>query len=213
MADKETRKRLAAKAVRATINRLLIPESDPVLRSRKKRADLLRWAKQNNFDAIIFPLNTPEKAFEEAKSSGLEAEAGGWTMSFLVPRQLFFFHRELFRMEGGKRQKKIHFCPTNPETIAIIRNEVKKFPNIGKVDVVHLWPEKGSENIWCACPTCRAFTLAEQYRIAVNAAADALAEINPTAFISIYEDSEEEGDIQLRPNIFSINPEGIAVSS
>jgi hypothetical protein len=201
MADRETRKRL------------LVPDPGPVLRSRKKRADLLRWAKQNNFDAIIFPLNTLEKVFEEAKSAGLEAEAGGWAMSFLVPRRLFFFHRELFRMEGGKRQKKIHFCPTNPETIAVIRNEVKKFSSMGKVSVVHLWPEKGSENIWCACPTCRAFTLAEQYRIAVNAAADALAEINPTAFISIYEDSEEEGDIPLRPNIFSINPEKIVVSS
>jgi hypothetical protein len=199
MADIETRKRL------------IIPEPSPILRSRKKRADLLRWAKNNSFDAILFPLAISERVIEEAKSSGLEAEAGGWVMSLLVPRRLFFFNRELFRMEGGKRRKKIHFCPTNPETIAVIRNEVKKLSCIGKVDVVHLWPEKGKENIWCACPTCRAFTLGEQYRIAVNAAADALAEINPTAFISIYETSEEEGDIPLRPNIFNINPDEIVV--
>jgi hypothetical protein len=193
----------------AARKRLIIPESGTIFRSRKKRADLLRWAKQNDFDAIIFPFTISEKVIEEAKSSGLEAEVGGWVISFLVPRDLFFFHRDFFRMEGGKRRKNIHFCPTNPETIAVIRNEVKKLSFIGKVDVVHLWPEKGSENIWCACPTCRAFTLAEQYRIAVNAAADALAEINPTAFISIHETSEEEGDIQLRPNIFNIDPETI----
>ncbi|MDR0313528.1 MAG: hypothetical protein LBI14_08015 [Treponema sp.] len=191
--------------------RLVIPESTPVLRSSKKRADLFRWAIRNCFDAIVFPFNAPTEAMEEAKSYGLEAEAGGWALSFLVPRKLFFFHKDVFRMEGGKRRKNIHFCPTNHETIAVIQNEIKNLPLIRKTDVLHLWPEKGNENIWCACPACRAFTIAEQYRIAVNAAADALAEINPNAFISIYETTDEEGDIPLRPNVFKINPEKIGV--
>jgi hypothetical protein len=207
---KEPQQKIPAAAGR---KRLLVPASDPVLRSRKKCAELFRQTKQKNFDAIVFPFTVPEGVIEEAKSAGLAVEAGGWAMSLLVPRQLFFFHREIFRMEAGKRRSKIHFCPTNPETIAVIRNEVKKIPCLKKVDVVHLWPEKGSETTWCACPTCRAFTLSEQYRIAVNAAADALAEISPAAFISIHETSDEVGDIPLRPNIFSINPEKIEVSS
>jgi hypothetical protein len=193
----------------AAWKRLAIPESASALRSPKKRADLLRGAIRNCLDAIVFPFNAPKEALEEAKSYGLEAEAGGWALSFLVPRKLFFFHRDIFRMEGGKRRKNIHFCPTNHETIAVIQNEVKNLPLIRKIDVLHLWPEKNNESTWCACPACRAFTMAEQYRIAVNAAADALAEINPNAFISIYETSEEEGDISLRPNVFRINPEMI----
>jgi hypothetical protein len=193
----------------AAWKRLVIPESATVLRSPKKRADLLRWAIRNCFDAIVFPFNAPPEAAEEAKSYGLEAEAGGWALSFLVPRKLFFFHRDLFRMEGGKRRKNIHFCPTNPDTIAVIQNEVKNISFIKKTAMLHLWPEKGRENTWCACPACRAFTMAEQYRIAANAAADALAGINPNAFVSIYETNDEEGDIPLRPNIFRINPEKI----
>jgi hypothetical protein len=113
-------------------------------------------------------------------------------------------------MDSGRRSADHHFCPTNPAAIRIIRREGEKIfrANPG-VEIFHLWPDRGHEKIWCSCPTCRAFTPAEQNRIAVNAAADALAAVNPRARISFYEEGEG-GDIPLRPNLFRLAalPEG-----
>ena len=200
--------------------RVLLPSRRqvPVLRTGKKRASIFDRAKQGNFDTVVFPFITAD-IIKEAKSHNLEVEVGGWSLSVLVPRRLFFFNRELFRMEGGKRRRNLHFCPTNPQTIDVIRSEGKKmFRSFRDVSVFNLWPEmiphenaNARENHWCACPACRAFSASEQYRIAVNAAADVLAEINPRAFISIYdyEIPEEEEEIPLRPNVFKIIPENI----
>jgi hypothetical protein len=106
-------------------------------------------------------------------------------------------------MEEGKRKRKYNFCPTNPDTMRIIQSEGKKyFRAAGDISVFHLWPDKDA--VWCSCPTCRAFTPAEQNRIAVNAAADALASVTPGAFISYREDPGEGGDIPMRPNLFRI---------
>jgi hypothetical protein len=108
-------------------------------------------------------------------------------------------------MEGGKRQKRINFCPTNPDTIKIIKTEAEKYFRLSKiVKIFHLWPDEGEENSWCSCPSCRAFTPAEQNRIAVNAAADALSAVNSSASISFYESSGEGGDIPLRPNLLRL---------
>jgi hypothetical protein len=108
-------------------------------------------------------------------------------------------------MEEGTRRKMINFCPTNPDTLRILKTEGGKiFRAAAGVNIFHLWPDGGTESRWCACPTCRAFTPAEQYRIAVNAAADVLAGINPGAKISFYEKPGEGGSIHLRPNLFRL---------
>ena len=189
--------------------RLVIPEKSQTLHDPKKRADLMLWAIRNSFDAVVFPFDCPEGVSEETKPFALASETGGWVISRLIPRRLFLFHQELFRMEGGKRQKKIHFCPTNPGAIAILRSESKKLFQSSENRVFHLWPEQGKEDTWCSCPSCRAFTKDEQYRIAVNAIGDALAEVYPDAFISLLDSTGEEGDIPLRPNVFRINPQDI----
>ena len=202
-----------------TYKRLAIPQKSQSLQNQKKLSALMRWAIKNSFDALILPFNPIrsykkkhgknflENAVKEAALYGLIVEAGGWIISSFVPRKLFFFHRELFRMEGGKRQKQIHFCPTSPETIAKLRSESKKlFLAARGIDTFHLWPEEGKEHTWCACPSCRAFSIADQYRIAVNAIGDSLAELSPGKSISILEHSNEEELIPLRPNIFVIGP-------
>ena len=187
--------------------RLLVPEKNQIIKNHKKRADLFKWAIQNSIEAVIFPFGCQDAIIEEAGSHGLIPEAGGYIATILVPRSLFFFHRDYFRMESGKRKKKIHFCPTNPDTIKTMRSESKKiFAAAGKIGVFHIWPDKGDENTWCSCPACRAFTCAEQYRIAVNAAADVLAEIKPDAMLSCRELAGEEPEIALRPNVFIADP-------
>jgi hypothetical protein len=126
-------------------------------------------------------------------------------------------------MEEGKRTKKYNFCPTNPDTIRILGKEaerifryhaafshpVKPLKGVNADDVesavFHLWPDRAHEATWCSCPTCRAFSPAEQNRIAVNAAADILAALNPQARISWYETTGEDGDIAVRSNMFQLS--------
>jgi hypothetical protein len=211
------------------------PEASP--KSRKSR---IIWAARNGIDVLVVSLRDkilnkgspregtggggfPPLIFTHSrrallnliKSYALEIEGGGWDLSLLVPRRYFFLHRDLFRMDSGRRSADHHFCATNPDTIRIIRGEGEKIfrANPG-VEIFHLWPDRGHEKTWCSCPTCRAFTPAEQNRIAVNAAADALAAVNPRGRISFYEEGEG-GDIPLRPNLFRLEtlPETAAGTS
>jgi hypothetical protein len=146
-------------------------------------------------------------------------------------------------MAAGLRVRKYNFCPTNPQTIAILQREAEKLFRQAGADaatgaqavtaagpaaadmsavkaakkknaaIYHLWPEKGAERAWCSCPACRAFTPAEQNRLAVNAAADALAKLDPNARLSYYEENlnEESGDtdgeskLSLRKNLFRLS--------
>jgi len=160
---------------------------------KREIVEIVKWAANDNYDALVFPLGKKltEKTgyIKLAKRYDLLIEGGGCDFSLLVPKRLFFFHRDLFRMEHGRRKPYPHFCPTNPETISIItENAANLFaaylPLVSVPRVFHLFPEKGRENIWCACPACRAFSPAEQNMIIVNSAADALAKLDPDARLS-----------------------------
>jgi hypothetical protein len=185
--------------------RLVITKKTPP----KSREQAAVWAIRNRIDALALPLedrgSPPAGLIETVKDYGMILEAGGWELSLLVPRKKFFFHRDVFRMESGKRVRLFNFCPTNPETTAIIRQEAERFfrqrPEAG---VFHLWPDRGRELAWCSCPTCRAFSREEQNRIAVNTAADVLAEIAPESRISYYENTDEAAGILPRPNMFAL---------
>ena len=182
----------------------------------KNSKDFAAWAARNRYDAIILPLwtfasgKTGQKIMrlkEFLTAYGIAIEAGGHDLSSLVPRKHFIFHRDFFRMEGGKRKKEHHFCPTNPGTIALAGKEGNRlFHAAQDIKTFHLWPDEGFETAWCSCPTCRAFTALEQNRIAVNIAADVLAKMHPDAFISFLEKSGEDGNppgnIHLRKNTF-----------
>jgi hypothetical protein len=197
--------------------RRFIPGEKDRAFSRKNREALVQWAARNKYDALCVSLKTllsrrfrrDWKTLQKcADEYALTLEAGGWELSLLVPRRLFFFHRNLFRMEGGRRKQQYNFCPTNPDTIRVIKAEGEKYFRAGEgISVFHLWPDKDEETAWCSCPTCRAFTPEEQNRIAVNAAADALASVNPEGLISYYEAPGENSTIPMRPNLFRMeNP-------
>jgi len=180
----------------------------------KKGEAFAAWAARRRYDALIFPLTViasvsmGRKIRELTKSAGeygISIEAGGHDLSSLVPRRFFFFHRDFFRMEVGSRKMAHHFCPTNPGTLRLIARESGKlFRAAGETKVFHLWPDEEAESTWCSCPTCRAFAPMEQNRIAVNAAADVLASINPGAIVTYFERSGETGNVPLRRNIFGM---------
>jgi len=166
----------------------------------KERLNIVKLAVENGCDALVFSLDDrlfksgsmKQKYIKLAKQYSLSIEAGGRDFSLLLPRRLFMFHSDLFRMVKGKRKADHHFCPTNPRTTALVKERARVLFNraMSKMTVprvFHLLPDKENENSWCACPACRAFTPAEQNIIAVNTAADALLNLDPDALI-IYHD-------------------------
>ena len=178
----------------------------------KKSDVFVAWAARRCYDALIFPLaafasRSSGRKLEELRKSaaeyGISLEAGGRELSTLVPRKFFLLHRDFFRMDEGRRKTDHHFCPTNPGAIGLIAKEgAKLFRAAVQAKVFHLWPDKGADKAWCSCPTCRAFTPAEQNRIAANAAADILAEVNPDASLTFSEKPDEGGSIPLRHTLF-----------
>ena len=178
-----------------------------------RRADIVKWAAQHNYDTIVFPLNEKINAKSEyiklAKKYELNIEAGGHELSLLLPRRLFMFHPGLFRMEQGRRKPRWHFCPTNPKTTKIITERAKtlfaqSMQILTQPRIFHLLPEKGHESVWCSCPACRAFSPAEQNIIAVNCAADVLAKLDSDAKLSYVEFGETPAapSVAPRKNMF-----------
>jgi hypothetical protein len=177
-------------------------------------------------DALILSLAFKDRklggALEQADRWALIVERGGWDLSFLAPRRYFFLNRDLFRMEEGRRTGKHHFCPTNPETIGLLRRRLAALLDrqAGARDtaspaearrVYHFWPDRGAEHTWCACPACRAFNPREQIRLAVNALATVIAEKDPWALVSCRGEEEAPADylpggseVALGPNIFAL---------
>jgi hypothetical protein len=174
-------------------------------------------------DALVFSLR--DRRFRRATKSsrllenleknwGLIVERGGSDLSFLVPRRYFLLKRDLFRMEGGKRKGDHHFCPTSPDTIKLLQSRAAALldqPGFRHGGIYHLWPDRGAEHLWCACPACRAFSPREQIRLAVNTVAVVIAEKDPQAFVSCREqetkaDEQLPGgsELSLRSNVFTL---------
>ena len=183
----------------------------------REQIEIIKWAASNGYDTMVFPLDeklgTKNVLIKLAKRYELNIEAGGHNLSLLLPRRLFTFNRDLFRMEQGKRKKQYHFCPTNPRTIALIAENAQIFfsrtmAQVTEPRIFHLLPEKGFEHLWCACPACRAFSPAEQNIIAVNTAADVLAKLDPKARLSFYdfntEPEMEAAGVSPRTNMFKL---------
>jgi hypothetical protein len=183
---------------------------------RKDIIESIKWAAQNNYDTLVFSLaecysGLHREYVKLIERYELNIEAGGRELSLLLPRNLFMFHRDLFRMEQGRRKKKHHFCPTNPKTTAVITESARNFftrsiQTVKPKRIFHLLPDEGHENTWCACPACRAFSPAEQYMIAVNSAADVLAKLDPDARISFLDlnNEPEKAGITPRKNMFRL---------
>ena len=171
-----------------------------------ERIKLIKLALENECNTFVFSLDDPfftsknrnQKYIKLLITYPVNIEAGGCDLSALLPKNLFMFNKELFRMEQGKRTSKHHFCPTNPKTIEYIAGNTYKLiggamPNVTSPRIFHLLPDEKHEGTWCKCPACRAFHPAEQYLIAVNTAADILAKLDPEAKLMYIDfDSEPE---------------------
>ena len=180
----------------------------------------LRWAARNRVDAVVIPFDLDDSTIEAlsdrvlrrrsrivaaARRYGFSVEEGGRCLSRLVPRRLFFRHRDLFRMREGKRTADFNFCPTNPETITLLWDQARRrFRDRQDVEVFHLWPDLADDGGWCSCPSCRAFSPSEQALIAVNAVADALAEVRNGGRLSYISDPYDSGAVKPRKNLIPV---------
>jgi len=196
--------------------RRFVPEGKNEIKKLLNKGEaFVEWMARRRYDALVFPLavytsGSSGRKLEQlryiAKEYGIALEAGGRELTSLVPRSYFLLHREFFRMDEGKRKKDHHFCPTSPDVTRLIAKEIERLSRfMPDATVIHLWPDKGAETAWCSCPTCRAFSSLEQNRIAINAAADALAALNRDTLISYFEKPGENGKIKPRKNTFSLS--------
>jgi hypothetical protein len=193
----------------------------------KKWERIITWAARNKYDALVIP--PQEKAlWEKIKRGGgilpalrryaLIVEAGGWTN--LLPRRVFL-SRDMFRMENGRRARAHNFCPTNPKTIERIQKQAaelfgraaqaldaaySKKAGASAAHVFHVWPDRGFESRWCACPACRAFSPPEQNLIAANSAACAIAGFDPQALVSWLDIADQPDSSQETPPVARISP-------
>jgi hypothetical protein len=186
--------------------------------SSAERLKILNWAAENEYNTLVFSLDDKffkggyGKYIKLAKDFAFYIEAGGYDLSLLLPRNLFLFNRELFRMEQGKRKINNHFCPTNPKTIAIIAKRAKKLftraiQKTSSDRLFHLLPDEGYENLWCQCPPCRAFRPVDQYMIAANTAADILAKLDPPAKLSYIDFDTEPEAAKVKPRMNMVKSE------
>ena len=185
----------------------------------RERFKLIKLALENECNTLVFSLDDPfftsknrnRKYIKLAVTYALNIEAGGRDLSLLVPRSMFLFNRDLFRMAQGKRKASHHFCPTNPKTTNLIAQRTYKLFDRAmqyttSPRVFHLLPDEKHEDTWCQCPACRAFLPVEQYIISINAAADVLAKLDRDACI-MYVDFDPE------PEAARVKPRGNLVIS
>jgi hypothetical protein len=202
----------------------LIPRRSLIIRSKlsiKKQEQLLRWAARNKVDTIIFSLyyaaqarrckRSPflllfKKVIHLAEQYAFIIEWGGWDLPVLLPRWHYLFKPDMFRMTQGKRSKDGNFCPSSPQAIALITKRARKLLQIfPHVELYHIWADRDHERDWCSCPSCRAFSIEEQNRIACMTVSDVLSSINPRARLAYIETSSGEHTIEVRPNMIKLS--------
>ena len=183
--------------------------------------ELVRWTARNRYEALVLDVDARGRLL--AGSRTLRSRGGqnlrralqdfalpteGILPPFvrLIPRTRYLRDPELFRMEAGRRRADRHFCPTNPRTLDLVRSRASLlFSAFPDIDIFHPRREDVAQEAWCACPSCRAFSPAEQVRMALNALADALAEVRPEALLSrpAADACPEDCGIRWRNNLFA----------
>lgn len=114
---------------------------------------------------------------------GFEYEEHG--MTWMLPRDLFAEHPEYFRMnEEGERVPDYNGCPSNPEALRIVYENVKKMAQIYAPSNhrYYFWLHDGGGK--CHCPECEHMNLADQGLLFENAMIKGLREIDPEAMLA-----------------------------
>ncbi len=152
--------------------------------------DWLGVMKETGMNTIsIFGHDYRSKEYAELKQKcidlGFGFEYEEHAMTRLLPRDLFAEHPEYFRMnEDGERVPDYNCCPSSPEALAVIRNNVK---DLAKAFAptnhrYYFWLHDGGDK--CHCPQCEKYNLSDQGLLIENIIIEALREIDPEAMLA-----------------------------
>jgi hypothetical protein len=119
--------------------RILILGHDQYL---KNVLEWIEWASRNRFTGLFFHPWPPRswggryeklwrqmsvEATPELQRRSMSIEYGGHLLAGLLPRRLFWRHRERFRFDGRRRSPDYNLCPSSEEALATIRQRARKF--------------------------------------------------------------------------------------
>jgi len=132
-------------------------------------------------------------------------EFGGHILPSFVPRELFEEHADYFRMnEKGERIADHNFCP-NSGAIEVLKDNVERFfAELPEITYFHVWADDLAGGGWCHCPKCNHLSPQDQNMLAMNAAAEVLARVNPKAALALlaYHDTAQVPAIPPASNLF-----------
>lgn len=178
---------------------------------RRREEDLLRWAARRGCDALAAPPSSRRRrTLERCRRLQLELEPAYPLLARTPSLLRGIRNRELRAMRDGRRRGP-SFCPTNPRALALWADACRAFflAHPG-ARCYHLWlsPKPAADGpaypFRCACPSCRAFGPGEQLLMAMNTAADVLAQTDPGALLSYPEEPGEAGSIIPRSNLVKV---------
>lgn len=120
----------------------------------------------------------------ELQKRGITLELGGHYLPHFVPRDLFVEHPDWFRLIGGRRSNDVNFCPSSRPAMEYLQERVRQYVReMPEAQVYNVWADDTAEDAstWCACPDCQPYTPSEQNLITMNAMAQAVRDVKPSA--------------------------------
>ncbi len=180
----------------------------------------IRWAARNRLNTIFFHIDEHgaglgaiparqwqagrDEAVALARSFGMTLELGGHGLPTLLPRTDFAAHPERFPVRGGQRDARYNLNVLDGGALETIKDNARAWftANPG-FDVYHLWPDDLPDGGWCEQAVAAGHSASDQAMIAINAIAEALAEVQPGAELAYlsYHDTEEPPRIAPAANV------------
>lgn len=124
--------------------------------------------------------------FSRLSHMGVEIEYEAHAMGWLLPRSLFAFKPDWFRMdENGKRIADFNLCPSQPEALAYVAARAEQLARLINVESERyfFWLDDVS-NAACHCEKCRSLSVSDQQLLVVNAMLRGIRRYKASAKIS-----------------------------
>jgi hypothetical protein len=149
-----------------------------------------------------------EETLAAIRQHSMTLEYGGHKLEDLLPRRRFDSMPEAFRHDGERRNPDHNLCPSNEDGMNIVRQgAAEHFRRHPYVDVFHVWPADIPGGGWCRCERCAGLSPSDQSLLVMNALADVLAEVSPSAtlaYLSYHDTEVPPQGIAPRPNVFML---------
>lgn len=149
---------------------------------------LHNWSPDGRFetkiDEMIHFRNTSEgcELIDRFGEKGIDIEYEIHAISWLLPRQLFPSHPQLFRMnEAGERTPDANCCPTNQECMEIIQQNSIVLAQKLKPTSNRYFFWQDDTKPWCNCMECRDLSSSDQNLLLMNTILEALRSVHPQA--------------------------------